>query len=742
MKQPSYALPVRGARGSFSKVKYPNLSKLFYALFGSILSTGVDGIRYVANKGITSTDRITNKSDGTFDAVPTGWTDNGDNTYTADGLESYASLKDFTTPLSVGSMVMEVEITGYASGDLVVGFTGGVAGNINSPKMSANGIYRHVVNYTDQDALRAMTSATFSGTMKLLRAYPLSEEAITPTIYGGQGLASSGSMSIFTDVIPKMSERFTWVGEFEVVATGSNHGVVEDTASCTLQVNETSCITNVGLGQSNAHGKAVGEMVKLGVTNDPLEDFYTIYIDGVPYESNHSKVAFDFTTPIALFARNFNSTIDGQFAQIAKDQYFIPEKLTAYEMMAHHNNPEQTIYRDALGNLESAIPSITSAVLTDMETGGGFVYTLSDSLNCREYNDFASNHAIDQCRPVIDVVGTGLVGDAGTGGTVAIIESGREVLCTFTGATENNRPNFVVTNDSNVIGDPYLIDVTLTISVTNPLNLLNFTSSYLSNWGVEPEHSSMVSGTYNIRRVIKFSDPSNNCFMNFDGSTLASGDWISLRINSLSRVDAKLITGMIDTAPRLAGEQIEYGNQMPKFKYNPFGMIGELSPDGLLSFDGKSYVDLGQSLSSAPFEIDLVIDVQPQTEYVEYFGSDAASTNDDVYVISSSSNDLRIPIKIGDGYVNQDVLVSAGLAIITIGWDGVDGFSYANGLNRVVKVNANFTGTTVPVGIGRRKAGGILSNTQQGVVQYIDHVRDATELASDIARLKRQYGIA
>ena len=126
----------------------------------------------------------------------------------------------------------------------------------------------------------------------------------------------------------------------------------------------------------------VGDVVHIGFTFDGLGNL-SVYdlVHGITASgSGFDRFIGSTEFPLLSYLSSSGAYHQADHDDIMIDNYYIPCKLTQEEFQSHYTNPERTLYWEG-NTLKSDLPSITPAVIADMQSGNGFWYPLSQNVN-------------------------------------------------------------------------------------------------------------------------------------------------------------------------------------------------------------------------------------------------------------------------------------------------------------------------------------------------------------------------
>lgn len=235
-----------------------------------------------------------------------------------------------------------------------------------------------------------------------------------------------------------------------------------------------------------------------------------------------------------------------------------------------------------------------SQAILDEIVASGAVYLLGENESAGTYmgaRSYVTNLAMSYREVSVSEYTSGTT--AGVNGTTTVIEANKEWLCEYSGASDANRPNLVCTFIEPEFTNVIAIEMEITLDVTNPISLLNFTSNAMSDWGRQPEHVDMVSGIYIISQMFQVyteSGGTNSFFCNLKGVNLVAGDSIRFRIKSMAIVAAAEFTNFVSTVVSNA-TSIQYGTQQLAWLLDAFGSpIGVAKPREVMG-NGSGSID-------------------------------------------------------------------------------------------------------------------------------------------------------
>lgn len=125
------------------------------------------------------------------------------------------------------------------------------------------------------------------------------------------------------------------------------------------------------------HNLPVGTKLQTASVVDAVADTAYLYVNGQLVGSATGLTKQNYIQALYIGAQNANGSVTNYHSGYQSGFYYIPAKVTAQEVLAHCNNPVDTLYK-VNGVLTSGLPSITQDVLDAMVAGQGRWYPMTE----------------------------------------------------------------------------------------------------------------------------------------------------------------------------------------------------------------------------------------------------------------------------------------------------------------------------------------------------------------------------
>jgi len=597
------AKAMRKSRGSLSK-------ELYYALFGSRVSTLADGTRQLVNEGVTGKDRIKHLINDDFSGGVNDWVTEGhvlvDNSEEALTLTSgEGTSKYWQNYVSQNNIKLEgkagveyvVEIEHLSGRRFVVVLDGAVSWTARYTPAVGSLKFSFITENTQNLRMRVYLDTNLPnivGTIDNIKLYKKSDLAKHGTLHSGHGAYFNGVDNYI--VVPQSGSSIT---EFTMLASvsgfsaglGIRHiahfGSRKNQLASGLAVQNSGYVINHTWGNVNESSTVYigdGGDYSLGLVVSGSDQY--LYANGALGESK--QIDIDVALTNAVIGSRLAALLGEYALGNIKDVYLIPQALTAEEIQSHYNNPEQTLYWEN-GTLKSAF--LPQATIDAMQAGEGFWYPLSGNESTGGYE---RNHALAMPENMLD-------GKAWTVDGVQWTEQDGVI----TGHTKGSLSYADIALPIDFIeGEAYVIDIEIeTIDAQFTLYLRGaYTGSYSSNGlirVVAVAGASVYTGIRLASSTFEGRVKIHNVYPLANSGLTPMQNWNTTNVTNALGVSTSTVTESYTVD--------EFGMQKDWPDAKPV-ITGELYGDG------RSYVDMNDMVISGDFEIDMYIDLSAGRE--------------------------------------------------------------------------------------------------------------------------------
>jgi len=728
------AKAMRKSRGSLSK-------ELYYALFGSRVSTLADGTRQLVNEGVTGKDRIKHLINDDFSGGVNDWVTEGhvlvDNSEEALTLTSgEGTSKYWQNYVSQNNIKLEgkagveyvVEIEHLSGRRFVVVLDGAVSWTARYTPAVGSLKFSFITENTQNLRMRVYLDTNLPnivGTIDNIKLYKKSDLAKHGTLHSGHGAYFNGVDNYI--VVPQSGSSIT---EFTMLASvsgfsaglGIRHiahfGSRKNQLASGLAVQNSGYVINHTWGNVNESSTVYigdGGDYSLGLVVSGSDQY--LYANGALGESK--QIDIDVALTNAVIGSRLAALLGEYALGNIKDVYLIPQALTAEEIQSHYNNPEQTLYWEN-GTLKSAF--LPQATIDAMQAGEGFWYPLSGNESTGGYE---RNHALAMPENMLD-------GKAWTVDGVQWTEQDGVI----TGHTKGSLSYADIALPIDFIeGEAYVIDIEIeTIDAQFTLYLRGaYTGSYSSNGlirVVAVAGASVYTGIRLASSTFEGRVKIHNVYPLANSGLTPMQNWNTTNVTNALGVSTSTVTESYTVD--------EFGMQKDWPDAKPV-ITGELYGDG------RSYVDMNDMVISGDFEIDILT-----TEGVR------EAVNRDLVVFSNGSSEV---VRVGYGYYQQLSVYTLGIrpsyidtshpVAITIKRNGDTVTVYKSLLyknsTQVLELYDQTTDIACAVdltvsGIGKGVYTNVFNNIV-GTTQITQGTRTDEQRAKDIQKLATKHGV-
>jgi len=599
------AKAMRKSRGSLSK-------ELYYALFGSRVSTLADGTRQLVNEGVTGKDRIKHLINDDFSGGVNDWVTEGhvlvDNSEEALTLTSgEGTSKYWQNYVSQNNIKLEgkagveyvVEIEHLSGRRFVVVLDGAVSWTARYTPAVGSLKFSFITENTQNLRMRVYLDTNLPnivGTIDNIKLYKKSDLAKHGTLHSGHGAYFNGVDNYI--VVPQSGSSIT---EFTMLASvsgfsaglGIRHiahfGSRKNQLASGLAVQNSGYVINHTWGNVNESSTVYigdGGDYSLGLVVSGSDQY--LYANGALGESK--QIDIDVALTNAVIGSRLAALLGEYALGNIKDVYLIPQALTAEEIQSHYNNPEQTLYWEN-GTLKSAF--LPQATIDAMQAGEGFWYPLSGNESTGGYE---RNHAL-----AMPISNGDFSGDYSDWVTV----NGATILNGVAVFRKDGEYSSISYQKPTIAGEAYVIDVEI---------------SKASEGGYLQENGTwdLFGDTVGHHRSIWVSDGNPLHLYANDYSTITDMELASVKVYPLA--DSGLVPMQNWNTTNVTNALgVSTSTVTESYTVDEFGMQKDW-PDakpvitGELYGDGRSYVDMNDMVISGDFEIDMYIDLSAGRE--------------------------------------------------------------------------------------------------------------------------------
>jgi len=719
------AKAMRKSRGSLSK-------ELYYALFGSRVSTLADGTRQLVNEGVTGKDRIKHLINDDFSGGVNDWVTEGhvlvDNSEEALTLTSgEGTSKYWQNYVSQNNIKLEgkagveyvVEIEHLSGRRFVVVLDGAVSWTARYTPAVGSLKFSFITENTQNLRMRVYLDTNLPnivGTIDNIKLYKKSDLAKHGTLHSGHGAYFNGVDNYI--VVPQSGSSIT---EFTMLASvsgfsaglGIRHiahfGSRKNQLASGLAVQNSGYVINHTWGNVNESSTVYigdGGDYSLGLVVSGSDQY--LYANGALGESK--QIDIDVALTNAVIGSRLAALLGEYALGNIKDVYLIPQALTAEEIQSHYNNPEQTLYWEN-GTLKSAF--LPQATIDAMQAGEGFWYPLSGNESTGGYE---RNHALAMPENMLD-------GKAWTVDGVQWTEQDGVI----TGHTKGSLSYADIALPIDFIeGEAYVIDIEIeTIDAQFTLYLRGaYTGSYSSNGlirVVAVAGASVYTGIRLASSTFEGRVKIHNVYPLANSGLTPMQNWNTTNVTNALGVSTSTVTESYTVD--------EFGMQKDWPDAKPV-ITGELYGDG------RSYVDMNDMVISGDFEIDIYIGSQTEgkisrvLKFAHYDSSGTSLAQSFIQTLEGVDAYNVVPFGAADSVYSYP---SSGDVVTVIFASGTRSI-YHNNLLQKTTNTATDLANSVLQDLTLRKAG-------TGTLQITQGTRTDEQRAKDIQKLATKHGV-